>query len=99
MGLAKHPCTYIHTEGEGDGGRGAGRERRARQTLHLIYLSRTIVLTSYGEASRSKKKEKSRHNTGMVRTQNIPALSTQCLEVKWADTSTEMEGSAVTKGN
>lgn len=75
-------------------------ERRARQTLHLIYLSRPIVLTSYGEANKSKKKGKEQtQHRDMVRTQNIPALSTQCLEVKWADASKEMEGSAVTKGN
>lgn len=52
------------------------------------------------QAGRKKKKRKEQtQHRGMVRTQNIPALSTQCLEVKWADASKEMEGSAVTKGN
>lgn len=50
------------------------------------------------QTSQKKGKEQTQHR-GMVRTQNIPALSTQCFEVKWADVSKEMEGSVVTKGN
>lgn len=65
--LADGPCQtsmHIYTYRRGRRWRERGREGEKGQANITFNLSkRTIVLTSYGEASRSKKKEKSRHNT------------------------------------
>lgn len=92
---------HIYTYRRGRRRRERGREGEKGQANITFNLFKQNYCTNFLWKSKQveeKGKEQTQHR-GMVRTQNIPALSTQCLEVKWADTSTEMEGSAVAKGN